>query len=233
MRLYASFFYKYLKILRKMDINEIRNIQLAYNSVYENLAESVDIEEGVKPIPRERMMLQAMRIAGQIPSADEEGKKTLMNRVEKIARVGDRHTPQKVIRKSNRNKTKGFYARVRKEEVDFSEIITSYLMEEGYVNNLQSAEVVMENMSELWINEIMEDYKKLPVYRMTRRAAKKAWRASEADTEAERNRLTKQGEKIAKVAGEHNPNKVGIMALSKIFKYNRENTKYPIDLSKR
>lgn len=216
-----------------MDINEIRNIQLAYNSVYENLAESSDIEEGIKPIPRERMIQQSMRIASQIPSADEETKETLMNRVEKIARVGDRHTSQKAVRKSNRNKTKGYYIRVSKEEVDFSEIITNYLMEEGYVNTLESAEVVMKNMSELWIDEILEEYNKLPVYKMTRRAARKAWRAAEANTDSEKDRLLKQGLKIAKVAGEHNPNKVGIMASSKIFKYNRENTKYPIDLSKK
>ena len=43
-----------------------------------------------------------------------------------------------------------------REEVDFYDIILSHLLDEGYAENIESAEAIMVNMSEEWREDIME-----------------------------------------------------------------------------
>jgi hypothetical protein len=52
------------------------------------------------------------------------------------------------------------------EQVDFYDIILSYLLDEGYANTLESAEVILENMSKDWRESIMEEKKSLPIKKM-------------------------------------------------------------------
>jgi hypothetical protein len=55
---------------------------------------------------------------------------------------------------------------MRSEESDLYNIILSHLLDEGYADNIESAEVILENMSEGWVESVVEGYKKLPVEKM-------------------------------------------------------------------
>lgn len=48
--------------------------------------------------------------------------------------------------------------RTQKEQVDLYDIILSYLLDEGYAETPESAEVIMVNMSEDWRESIVEAY---------------------------------------------------------------------------
>jgi len=50
---------------------------------------------------------------------------------------------------------------VRKEEVDVYDVVLSHLLDEGYANSVESAEAIMVNMSEQWIDTIIEDFDQL------------------------------------------------------------------------
>jgi hypothetical protein len=47
---------------------------------------------------------------------------------------------------------------IRKEEVDIYDIILSHLLDEGYAETPEAAEVIMVNMSEEWMQSIVEAY---------------------------------------------------------------------------
>jgi hypothetical protein len=79
------------------------------------------------------------------------------------------------------------------EQVDLYDIILSHLLDEGYADTQEQAEVIMVNMSEDWRESIMEAMKPLPVGKMIKQAA--------------RHSNPEQVTKMAKVADTHNPNK--------------------------
>jgi hypothetical protein len=70
-----------------------------------------------------------------------------------------------------------------REQVDLYDIILSHLLDEGYAETQEQAEVIMVNMSEDWRESITEAYKKLPLGKMMKKVQKRATR--EADTRAE------------------------------------------------
>jgi hypothetical protein len=90
------------------------------------------------------------------------------------------------------------------EQVDLYDIILSHLLDEGYAETPEAAEAIMVNMSEDWRESICEGYKKLPVGKMIKQAAYKAYYASKDDGDE---KVDKQVAKMAKVADTHNPNK--------------------------
>ena len=53
-----------------------------------------------------------------------------------------------------------------KEETDLYDIILSHLLDEGYAETQEQAEVIMVNMSEDWRESIVEGMKALPVGKM-------------------------------------------------------------------
>ena len=79
------------------------------------------------------------------------------------------------------------------ESFDLYDIILSHLLDEGYADTEQAAEVIMVNMSEDWRESIMEGMKPLPVGKMLKQAA--------------RHSNPEQVTKMAKVADEHDPKK--------------------------
>ena len=60
------------------------------------------------------------------------------------------------------------------EEVDIYDIILSHLLDEGYAETPEAAEVIMVNMSEDWVEDIVEEYKELPVGKMRKQVIKHA-----------------------------------------------------------
>jgi len=79
------------------------------------------------------------------------------------------------------------------ESYDLYDIILSHLLDEGYAETQEQAEVIMVNMSEDWRESIVEGMKPLPVGKMIKQAA--------------RHSNPEQVTKMAKVADTHNPNK--------------------------
>ena len=73
-----------------------------------------------------------------------------------------------------------------REQVDLYDIILSHLLDEGYAETQEQAEVIMVNMSEDWRESICEEYKKLPVGKMMWKAVNRTER--EADARADRER---------------------------------------------
>ena len=51
-------------------------------------------------------------------------------------------------------------ARMAAEEVDVYDVVISHLLDEGYAETHESAEKIMVNMSEAWVDQILEDYQK-------------------------------------------------------------------------
>ena len=80
-----------------------------------------------------------------------------------------------------------------KDSYDLYDIILSHLLDEGYAETQEQAEVIMVNMSEDWRESIMEAMKPLPVGKMLKQAA--------------RHSNPEQVTKMAKVADDHNPKK--------------------------
>lgn len=76
--------------------------------------------------------------------------------------------------------------KTQREQVDLYDLILSHLLDEGYAETPEAAEVMMVNMSEEWREDIIEGYKKLPVGKMMWKVSNRAER--EADTRAERER---------------------------------------------
>jgi hypothetical protein len=126
-----------------MDSKDIRNLQEAYMEVYQEL------DEGEKPIPYGRMMKKSDELA----DSDDKKKR---NRAAKIYLAA--------------NAPKGPKVKVRKEQTDIYDIILSHLLDEGYAETQEAAEVIMVNMSEEWREGIVEEMKELPVGKMDKKS---------------------------------------------------------------
>jgi hypothetical protein len=73
---------------------------------------------------------------------------------------GDKEKQEKLMRRMNR--LRGKKAQPQQEQIDLYDIILSHLLDEGYAETPEAAEVIMVNMSEEWRGEIVEGYKKFP-----------------------------------------------------------------------
>ena len=54
----------------------------------------------------------------------------------------------------------------------YYDIILTHLLDEGYAEDIDSAEAIMVNMSEEWVSDVVEGYKKLPIAKMIKQAKK-------------------------------------------------------------
>jgi len=86
---------------------------------------------------------------------------------------GDKEKQEKLMRRMNR--LSGKKQQTQKEEYDLYDIILSHLLDEGYAETQEQAEVIMVNMSEDWRERIMEGMKPLPVGKMAKQAERKAF----------------------------------------------------------
>jgi hypothetical protein len=102
---------------------------------------------------------------------------------------------------------------VKKEEYEIYEAILDYLLENNFAETQDNADVIIENMSEEWVYEILEGYKKLPVAKMIKQASRKSVRAGlkagnlgythRLDDVSMINNADKQISKMARVASRH------------------------------
>jgi hypothetical protein len=67
-------------------------------------------------------------------------------------------------------KDKQKMTKTQREQVDLYDIILSHLLDEGYAETQEQAEVIMVNMSEEWREDIVEGYKERPVEKMKKKS---------------------------------------------------------------
>lgn len=138
-----------------MNSQELRNLQEAYLEVISNNNELSEMS--YKKLPVEKMKQQASRIKKQAPYRKrKEAAKT----AKKILDVATEHRPDlvKLMPKLNFNFGKyerGRAKRTQNEDLDLYDIILSHLLDEGYADTQEGAEVIMVNMSEDWRNSIL------------------------------------------------------------------------------
>lgn len=138
-----------------MNPHDLKYLQEAYMEVYDN-----ELDESYKELPYEKMMQQASKIKKQAPYRKRrEAAKT----AKRILDVASEHNPDLVKLMPKLNLNFGKYERGRKsrtqsEEVDIYDIILSHLIDEGYADCLGSAEIILENMSDEWLDDILEGF---------------------------------------------------------------------------
>ncbi len=149
-----------------------------YTSPY--LQESTEVSEERKDPPVSRMSKQARRkafrlgneindpesgiglnvkddpTAKQLRNMARVGGKQVKSHIKKGYEQGRLYDPQNVELNWKRNN----------EEYDLYDVILSHLIDEGYAETPEQAQVIMVNMSEDWRESICEGYKKFPYKRV-------------------------------------------------------------------
>jgi hypothetical protein len=163
-----------------MDSQELRALQEAYSQVYNEL------DEGFKEFPSKKVYKKAMK-----KPTDDKGWRQNFNMMDTRADFKNKeyNLAGKAKAKEAENRARG----TQKEEIDIYDIILSHLLDEGYAETQEQAEVIMVNMSEEWRESIVEGMQPLPVGKMIKQAA--------------RHSNPEQVTKMGKVADDHNPNK--------------------------
>jgi hypothetical protein len=131
-----------------MNSQDFRNLQEAYLDVY-------GLDEAKKPLPVAKMDAKVEELKSKFlkskPGSPEAGK--LISRVSQITGTRD--------------------SKVVSDSYDLYDIILSHLLDEGYAETPQAAEVIMVNMSEDWRESICEGYKRFPYGRVEYQIQKK------------------------------------------------------------
>ena len=118
----------------------------------------VVIGEGRKPLPVSKMSKQARKKsfrAGQeldkpIVDKYEKASKDLLQSV-RMGRAGGKD----VMKHVGKGFEQGRRYATRREQVDIYDIILSHLLDEGYAETVEEAETIMVNMSEEWVDSII------------------------------------------------------------------------------
>ena len=149
-----------------MDAQELRNLQEAYNQVYQ-------VGEGKVELDQERRSRMGRQIGKKIKSAETEYSlskdtmypKGLRGAMEKGARkkVGQAQKIMGALKSAQKKKESNrFPNRLRradgqgiKDSYDYYDIILSHLLDEGYAETPEAAEAIMVNMSEEWRDSII------------------------------------------------------------------------------
>ena len=132
-----------------MDAKDIRNLQEAYMEVVENqqLDESDDLESLQRAAQKS---VNRLKKGNRITRA---GAHIAAHKVARDVKKASAYGPQRP-----RAGQTGAY---RIEQVDIYDIILSHLLDEGYAETPEAAEVIMVNMSEEWRDSIVEEFEEL------------------------------------------------------------------------
>jgi hypothetical protein len=129
-----------------------------------------ELYEGYKKLPVGKMMKQAGRKAlraglkaGNLGYKHPRDEVKFMNKAEdqinKMARVASRHSMIKgkgKVRGEGQAELNRIKGKMKAEEYDLYDLLTDYLIDEGYADCIGSAEIIIENMSDEWLDEILE-----------------------------------------------------------------------------
>ncbi len=152
-----------------MDAQELRNLQEAYMEVVENQ----QFNEAKKPFPFKKVEAK-MKEKRAKSVWDKKGNPAVPNTTDDEKKATTQHSKMfRTYEKEKRAKQEADKARrsptfykdthptsapkMKKanEEVDIYDIILSHLLDEGYAETPEAAEVIMVNMSEEWRDSIL------------------------------------------------------------------------------
>ena len=132
-----------------MNAQELRNLQEAYMEV---------CDEAYKKFPYKKVEDKIHKKEADNPTGRGTPQSVKMGTVFRhfkgeVRRTEKReHSPKISKAKAAENKARG----TQKEEADLYDIILSHLLDEGYADTQEQAEVIMVNMSEEWRESICE-----------------------------------------------------------------------------
>jgi hypothetical protein len=135
-----------------MNSQELRALQEAYSQVYE-------LDEELTG-PRKERAQQLLRSKMTASGRAKPGQKQNIDQLMRVTSIRGDFRKNKPPIEGSGNKSKRRRGidvpDTRKEQVDIYDIILSHLLDEGYADTEQAAEVIMVNMSEDWRESIME-----------------------------------------------------------------------------
>ena len=175
--------------------NRFESLEEAYRSLYEEKEEKDEDES------EEKKMNPFQKKKHEEDESEEE---------EESEEEDDEDEDEESDEKEEKSDKKfpSFLKKSKEEKVEES-VIIDYLLDEGFVNNEVSAEVMCKFMSEEWKEEILEGYKKLPVGKMMKQATRKGMRVvANAVGGLPSTKPRSQAAKKADVADKHDPVKV-------------------------
>lgn len=146
-----------------MDARDVYNLYSAYQAVYadrESLNEDVnyELEEGYKKLPIDRMLYQASRHGENVGRSGGDRTTSLKRaiRVGSMMGAAENHDAEKSKEKATANFRRGA-SRQQNEELDLYDVVLEHLLDEGYCDDVESAEIIMANMSEEWLDGILDE----------------------------------------------------------------------------
>jgi hypothetical protein len=207
-----------------MNSQDLRTLQEAYIGVYDESYKDL----GDKARNRGHQLLDKSKktatrgsiYSGVKPSNTPEGEK-LQNRASNQFAVSAFHNPEKAQAKSAANKERGerkkkaFGNRLMRSdgqgikdsyEYDLYDIILSHLLDEGYADTQEQAEVIMVNMSEEWREEIVEEKQPFPHKKVDRQvydAMDSGETAGDSGDSAKEKRDYGRADRMRSVAAKH------------------------------
>jgi hypothetical protein len=132
-----------------MDAQDFRSLQEAYMEVVENQ----QLNEGYKPLPKDRIKNKAKKLAKDTLSDVGTTLNPFKSDYEKdVAKHNMRKREKRVNKMVDVLKT---HKETQKEQTDIYDIILSHLLDEGYAETPEAAEAIMVNMSEEWRDSII------------------------------------------------------------------------------
>ncbi len=148
-----------------MDAQELRNLQEAYMEVVSNNNELSEMS--YKKLPVGKMMRkveyraerEADTRADREREANDPHSTLTYDRArkehEKAERNKERSNRMINVADTHSKKAAKAKSKLKKEQVDIYDIILSHLLDEGYAETPEAAEVIMVNMSEEWRQSII------------------------------------------------------------------------------
>ena len=116
----------------------------------------VDLEEGYKKLPVDRMIAKSRQLS-KLPKAPGEprwGKND--ERASFIRKTAGTHNASKVKKVEQQNSKRGENKDIQQENLDLYDLVSEYLISEGFCDSYEDAGVIMANMSEEWREGIVK-----------------------------------------------------------------------------
>ena len=139
-----------------MDAKDIRNLQEAYMEVVENQLSNIGrkVKKSIHSASWGLSQENPKQVASRVQSRSDK-------ELDRISRRGDEPKPGKGRSRSAREFQLKVVEREKRrreranEQIDLYDIILSHLLDEGYAETPEAAEVIMVNMSEEWRDSII------------------------------------------------------------------------------
>jgi hypothetical protein len=144
-----------------MNAQELRNLSEAYMEVYDELDEAAKRSpKKVRGSKDTKSYQDGRSQAGMMVSGDSQvsgaGYMRRGGGIQTQTDPNERQPKQGRMDRYTRDEMEYRKARLKKEETDLYNIILSHLLDEGYAETQEQAEVIMVNMSEDWREDIVE-----------------------------------------------------------------------------